>query len=201
MRGVLWGRIKTGRITGCNGAMRQNRPSTTWPPSPSPGGPGTGTNGRSSATPLSKDAAGVWGSIRYPAMTESPMNERVSTKLDGAGRPASDPGADHDDPAVPDLAGIEGSATRLSGVSEAGRPVQRGRGRGVLETRGERGERDRRQGQGGPMRQDGFHGMKTRRVRCAQSIPRLRGKLPDFGPSRIRRSTARVVTSTSPRPS
>ena len=154
---------------------------------------GTGTNGRSSATPLSADAAGVWGSIRYPAMPESPMNERMSTKLGGAGGRASDPGADHEDPAVPDVAGIEGSATRLSGISEAGRPVQRRRGRGVLETHGERGDRDRCRGQGGPMRQDGFDGMKTRRVRS-------RGTCPDFRPSRIRRSTAEAVTSTSPRP-
>lgn len=153
----------------------KNRPPTTWPPPPFLGGPGTGTNGRSSATPLSTDAAGVGGSIRYPAMPESPMNERMSTKLGGAGGRASDPGADHEDPAVPDVAGIEGSATRRSGISEAGRPVQRRRGRAVLETHGERGERDRCRGQGGPMRQDGFDGMKIRRVRCAQSWPRLRG--------------------------
>lgn len=175
MRGVPWDQIKTGRITGCNGAMRQKPAANNLAATAISWGPGTGTNGRSSAIPLSTDAAGVWGSIRYPAMPESPMNERMSTKLGGAGGRASDPGADHEDPAVPDVAGIEGSATRRSGISEAGRPVQRRRGRGVLETQGERGDRDRCRGQGGPMRQDGFDGMETRRVRCAQSWPRLRG--------------------------
>lgn len=154
-------------------------------------GSGTGTNWRSSATPLSGDAAGAWRSIWYPVMPESPMNDQVSKKLDGSGCPASAPGADNDDPAVPDDAGIKRSGTRRSGMSEAGRPVQRGRGRPVLETPGERGDRDRRRGQGGPMRQDGFHGMKNRRVRC---------ELPGFGPRRIRRSTTEAVTSTSPRP-